>query len=116
MNATQTIHPANDYLIEQDIQRPSATTGNPQAATALTGLEGWISATDGGEEIHESLRVALAERSGTPGRYHGTVEGDALDEHLTPLVGSYVWVVVGDDGNVLTSTRKKVQSPRRPRR
>jgi len=111
---TPFIYLDNDHLIEQDLTRPATTTGEDEAATGLSGLTGRLSATDGGATIHASLSVSLSERSATAGRYYGVLQGADLRTQLLTYVGSWVWEVVGDGTNVLTSARRRVLATRDP--
>ena len=104
----------NDYLIEHDAERPATTTGEGEAAAGLSGISGWISATDGGAAIHATLSVSLTERSGTPGRYFGILDGADIATRLSAYAGQFCYEVVDDGGNIESSFPIKVLPTRQP--
>ena len=101
----------NDHRIAGRFLQPNATTGKLEPVSGLA-LFGWLSATDGGAEIHETLKVALTELAEAAGDYAGVLEGDALRAHLADK--ATVYEVVGDAGNVKTSEPLRVRLVRRP--
>lgn len=104
----------NDHLIEQDITTVDGDTGEDGEAAVGLALTGLISASDAGASIHASLSVSLSERSSTPGRYYGVLQGTDLRTHLAAYIGSWVWEVVSDSANVKTSIRRRVMASREP--
>lgn len=108
----------NDFKLEYFYRKPKATARGTEVATGLTGLFGWLSATDGGAEIHADLKVALGELADSPGYYRGVLNGDALRTQLLngsgDLVHATVYEVIGDGVNVLTSYALTVKKARRP--
>ncbi len=91
----------NDDEAELTLTRKNATTGAEEAATGLTGLTVYLSATPGGSAIHASLSKSLAER-GTTGIYFAVFEGTDLDTQLdnSTYRGKDVYMRVGDAANV----------------
>ena len=103
----------NDWEPEWPITRKNAASGDDEPASGLAGLTARLSATDGGTTIHASLSVSLAERSGAPGVYYGTIQGDDLRAQLVTYIGKVVYEVVGDGTNVFISVPRKVVERRR---
>ena len=94
----------DDYVIEYDLKRKNATTRAVEAVTPATGLSGWLSLTDGGTEIHATLKVGLTEASGKLGSVNGLLQQADLLTHLAALVGTTIYEIVDKPGDTRRST------------
>lgn len=112
MTDTKTVALSNDHAFKYAITRSNATSGAKEAATGLT-LSGWFSATDGGAAL-TGTTTSLAELSGKPGTYMGTLGATALTAALTPYVNRTVYEVVSQSGHLLDSVAVLVTPTRRP--
>lgn len=103
----------NDWLFEWAGTRENTATGATEAASGLSSLNAWFSATDGGATIHSSLSKSMAERASLAGEYFAVVDGTDIRSQLATYVGTTVWEVFGDSVNVLYSEPRKVVRTRR---
>lgn len=105
----------NDWELIWPGTRRNTSSGLTEAAAGLVGLQGWLSATDGGAAIHASLSKVMAERASTPGEYFAVIDGDALHAQLAPTYNNQtIYEVFGDGLNVQYSVARKFVSLRRP--
>lgn len=84
----------NDKHEAFDLTTPSTTTGEPVAATGLTGLTVHYSLTRSGATIHADVSKSLAEYASTPGRYHATQTGASITARLGSLGGERIYAVI----------------------
>jgi len=110
---SDTIYKDNDHEYVYRATRRNTATGALEAAAGLTGVQAWLSATDGGASLHATLTKTLAERASTPGEYFAIVDGTDLTTHL-PAAGTSVYEIVNDGGNIKTTARLLVRDKRRP--
>ena len=101
----------NDAEFEYELDQKNATTGLPEAATGLTGLSCYYSATKTGATIDASLSVAASER-GTTGRYFGVHQGSDLTAHLTTFIGRRVFRVLAKGTDIHAYTTVTVVEAR----
>lgn len=95
---------ADDHTIEYDIKEKNTQTRVVQAATGLTGVNGWIALTPTGAAI-AGTTVALAEAASKPGTYFGAIDRAAVNTALGAMVGQFVYEVI-DDGDDLKRVRR----------
>ena len=103
----------NDYQAQTAVTRRNTNTGDLEAAAGLAGLKFRLSLTDGGAAIHANLDIAATEYPSTPGTYYAIFQGDELRTRLATYVGTKIFEIFYDVGNVLTSTPRLVTDPRR---
>lgn len=115
-----TVYGNNGYEFEYPVLKRDDATGARVPAAGLTGLTGYISATEGGNPIHPSLSANLQERTGKPGTYYGRILGSNINAQLFPSSGGtnydgqYVWIVVKDAaGEVQGNTKVKAKALRK---
>lgn len=97
--ADDPIYLDNDYTIEIALTRANTTTRATEAATSLTGVTGWISATYGGTAVGAAT-TALTEATSLAGTYFGTIDRAVVNAALADYAGRRVWEVVDDTTNL----------------
>lgn len=111
------VYDNNDYTPRLRLEVDDDETGLPKPATGIVDLDVWIAGTEGGSEIHSTLKVRAVEMAGLPGTYRITING--ADIH-TNMFGAqsydkkYVWIEAMNAGrNVYGSQRVKAFKIRR---
>lgn len=111
------VYDNNDYTPRLRLERDDDETGLPIPATGITDLDVWISATEGGAEIHATLKARAVELVKRPGTYKVTINGSDIHTQLFGVT-SYdkkdVWIEARNVGrNVYGSERVKALRIRR---
>jgi len=81
-----------DFVIEPEMEQKATATGLWEDAASLSNGIGFFSTSEGGTAIDATMSVVLAARSGDLNRYFGTLQGDDVETHLVPLIGSGIWL------------------------
>lgn len=90
-----------DFTWDLDVDQKASTTGEYTPYTGITGVTFHISATRGGPAIDADVSGSASVRSGKAGRIYGTVDVAALQEHLLPLRGRRVYLVIAKDDEIV---------------
>jgi hypothetical protein len=114
--AAEPLSPSNNYRLEAKLTQRNTLTTKPEPATGLATVEGWISATRTGTEIHPSLKVAMPEASGALGTYVGILGGDVLEARFddgTLVHGAAYYAIVARGDTVEVWDRVQAFDSRR---
>ncbi len=101
----------NDAEFEYELDQKNASTGLAEAATGLSGLTCFYSATKTGATIHASLSVSASERSAT-GRYFGVHQGSDLTAHLASFLNKRVFRILAKGTDIHAYTTVTVVEAR----
>lgn len=101
-----------DTVIICDIRTPDEETGNLGPAEEVPAVTAYYSATDAGDPL-DGTEVTLAEYSGKPGRYHGTLD-ETQKEALEDYLHGSVFEVITADGEIQSSDEVAIVSVNRP--
>lgn len=109
------VYKDNDYEAQSELSARVGTTGDPGAVSGIADLYLWLSATPSGAEIHASLKVLAAERSGNSGVYFGIIPGAAITAQLFPAYADKdIYLVAGNTaGNVKVNSKVRCLSVRK---
>lgn len=106
------IAPGNNWTYCHYFTRDDDDTGAVEPATGESNFEAWLSLTNGGDEIHQDLRLQLFERVGVPGEYFAVLTGDVSELHLldddNELIAAVVYEVFGQDGVAVFSAPRRL--------
>ena len=94
-----TLNNSEDFLAQQDVTRPSETTGTWIAATGIAALQFRFSLTKNGAAIGTLTALAL-ERAGTAGRYYAVFDTLDLVAGLTAYLNQRVYLILSKAGDL----------------